>query len=114
MMKGPIASQLMAAWRSRQILLNRAPGHSAVLLHVSVGDVIGDPLIRHPARHPVIERGSVMGSDGLLHPGAPQAAPDLRDQLSSAGEAADLANQPRCTIIDCDDLGAGPGQRLAL
>ena len=83
------------------------PGHTAVLLHVVVGDRIGDALIAESGDQPIEDRRGVALSDCCADPLSLKVGANVVDQARRPGEAANAIDHAN-RMID----GAGSVARL--
>jgi hypothetical protein len=91
--KLPIALKLGAAGVIGQRAFNVVPRHSAVLVHVDVGNLVGNPLVAQYCREPIEQSSRVMVLDGLSNGTIVNLA--LVNEVWFPGEATDTMNQSR-------------------
>jgi hypothetical protein len=87
--------------------------HIAVLLHVVVGDLIGDALVAESRDQPIKDRRGIMlpdcGSDTI----SIKIGANLVDQARGTGKTADPIDHANC-MIDCGCSVVSFGMFLAL
>ena len=96
----PVALELGAPDASTELLVNVGPGRSPVLLHVVVGNLIGDALVAQRCHQPIEHGADVAVADRGSHLISSKVGSNVVDQARRTGEAANCVDDPN-SMVEC-------------
>ena len=107
----PVARQPRARWPLPKPVLDFVEGNRAVLVHVALGDGVGDTLVTQDISEPVEERWRVVVSNGGARAVRSASRAEICEREKRRANRSQLTDVPESWSITLHGLGAGVAHR---